>query len=93
MKPIRMSDHALRYCPVRGFTKEEVEQAIRNAPWTPARSGRLECSLDVPYNDFWNGRRYAVKRIRVIFVEEPEAIVVITGITYYRRRSRDENRL
>jgi hypothetical protein len=93
MKPIRLSNHALRYCQTRGFTAEEVEQAIRQAPWTGAREGRLECSLDVPYNRMWNGRRYATKRIRAIFVEGPDAIVVVTVIICYMRRNRDENRL
>jgi len=63
MKPIRLSAHAMRYCEVRGFTAEEVERAIRQAPWSRAREDRLECTLDVPYNRLWNGRRYGVKRI------------------------------
>ncbi len=93
MKPIRLSRHALSKRESRGFSTEEVEEAIRNGPWTPAKSGRQECLWDIPYNDFWNGKRYAVKRIRAIFVEEPDAIEVVTVISYYIRRSRDENRL
>jgi hypothetical protein len=86
MKPIRLSNHARRYCELRGFTAEEVERAIRGAPWTPAKGGRLECHLDLPYDKFWNGRRYAIKRVRPLFVEEADAIVVMTVLTYYLRR-------
>ncbi|HUU11075.1 MAG TPA: hypothetical protein VM431_11145 [Phycisphaerae bacterium] len=49
-KPIRQSAHAARYAQSRGFRPDEVEQAIRQAPWTPAREGRMECQLDFPYN-------------------------------------------
>ena len=86
MKLIRLSNHANLYCGPRGFTAEEVELAIRSAPWTPAKDGRLECSLDLPYDKLWNGRRYALKRVRPIFVEEAGAIVVVTVLTYYLRR-------
>jgi hypothetical protein len=86
MKPIRLSNHAKIYFAERGFTAEEVEQAIRSAPWTEAEGGRLECSLDLPYDRLWNGRRYAIKRVRPIFVEEADEIVVVTVLTYYIRR-------
>jgi len=82
-KPIRQSAHAARYAQSRGFRPDEVEQAIRQAPWTPAREGRMECQLDFPYNAQWNGRLFATKRVRPIFVEEPEEIVVVTVVTYY----------
>jgi hypothetical protein len=82
-KPVRLSGHARRYIERRGFTAEEVEQAIRLAPWTPAQQGRMECVHDFPYNALWNGRHYATKRVRPIFAEEPDEIVVVTVITYY----------
>jgi hypothetical protein len=82
-KPVHLSQHASRYVQRRGFTEAEVEQAIRQAPWTPARQGRMECVHDFPYNRTWNGRQYATKRVRPIFVEEPERIVVVTVITYF----------
>lgn len=82
-KPIRLSTHAERYLERRGFTAAEVEQTIRQAPWRTARKRRMECTRDFAYNAIWNGRRYATKRVRPIFVEEEHEIVVVTGITYY----------
>lgn len=83
MKPIRLSDHAQRYLNRRGFTLAEVEEAIRTSPWGPAELGRLECRKDFPYGKEWNGRFYATKQVRPIFVEEQDEIVVVTVYTYY----------
>ncbi len=83
MKPIRLSDHALRYLAKRGFTVTEIEQAIRTAPWNAAELGRLECRKDFPYGEEWNGKTYATKQVRPVFVDELTEIVVVTVYTYY----------
>lgn len=83
MKPIRLSTHALRYTMSRGFTTEEVKDAIRSSPWGPAELGRLECRKDFPFGRQWNGRTYATKQVRPVFVEEVAEILVVTVYTYY----------
>ncbi|GIW41265.1 MAG: hypothetical protein KatS3mg076_1842 [Candidatus Binatia bacterium] len=83
MKPIRLSGHALRYLDRRGFSVEEVEEAIRTAQWRPAELGRLECHKDYAFGQVWNGVVYSTKRVRPIFVEEPNEVVVVTVYTYY----------
>jgi len=45
--------------------------------------GRLDCRKNFPYGKEWNGKVYAIKQVRPIFVEEPGEIVVITVYTYY----------
>ena len=85
MKPIRLSAHALGYLSARGFAVAEVEEAIRTESWAKADLGRLECRKDFPFDGEWNGRRYAVKQVRPIFVDEAEEIVVITVYTYYHQ--------
>ena len=82
-KPIVLSSHAQEQCRYRGGSEDDVVQAIRTAPWTPAELGRLECQWDVPFNRLWNGVHYAIKRVRPIFVEEPAQIVVVTVYVYY----------
>lgn len=82
-KPIRLTLHASGYRVRRGFTEDEVETAIRSAPWLPARGDRLETSKDFPFHDQWNGKRYATKQVRPVFVEDPDEIVVITVYTYF----------
>lgn len=83
MKPIRLSAHALGYLTSRGFTIGEVEQAIRTRPWREAELGRFEAREEFIFNDEWNGRWYATKQVRPVFVDEPDEIVVITVYTYY----------
>jgi hypothetical protein len=83
MKPIRLSAHALSYLARRGFTVAEVEETIRTCPWEKAELGRLEARKEFPFNNEWNGRRYAVRQVRPVFVDEPNEIVVITVYTYY----------
>lgn len=83
MKPIRLSVHAQGYLARRGFTATEVEEAIRTAPWEPSREHRLQCSKEIPFNGEWNGKVYAIKQIRPVFVDEPTEIVVITVYTFF----------
>jgi len=83
MKPIQFSHHALGYRERRGFTTQEVEEAIRTCPWRATERGKLECRKDYPFGADWNGKRYTIKQVRPIFSDEPDAIVVVTVYTYY----------
>jgi hypothetical protein len=83
MKAIRLSRHAQQQLPFRGAAPWEVEEAIRTNPWEPAALGRLECHRDYPFHQEWNGVFYETKRVRPIFVDEPEEIVVVTVYVYY----------
>jgi hypothetical protein len=81
MKPIRFSKHALGYTATRGFTVAEAEEAVRTCAWGAAGLGRLDCRKDFPFGREWNGKIYATKQVRPVFVEEAGEIVVIT--VYY----------
>jgi hypothetical protein len=83
VKRIRLSGHALGYTNKRGFTVAEVEEAIRTGTWVPAELGRLQCQKDFPFGRNWNGVFYSTKRVRPVFVEERDEIVVVTVYTYY----------
>jgi hypothetical protein len=82
-KPILCSGHARQQLRFRGTTEAEVADAIQTETWHPAENGRLECRKDVPFNAQWNGRYYATKQVRPVFVEEPDEIVVVTVYVYY----------
>jgi hypothetical protein len=83
MKPIRFSKHALGYTASRGFTVAEAEEAIRTCAWGTAELGRLDCRKNFHFGKDWNGKVYATKQVRPVFVEETGEIVVITVYTYY----------
>jgi hypothetical protein len=83
MKPVRLSAHALSYTTKRGFTIEEVQEAIRTSPWESAELGRLQCYKNFPFGREWNGKVYTTKQVCPVFVEEVTEIVVVTVYTYY----------
>ena len=60
-----------------------MEETIRSSAWQPTRKDRLEAAKDFPFDGEWNGRHYATKRVRAIFVEEEVEIVVVTVYTYF----------
>jgi hypothetical protein len=83
MKPIRLTEHAKSYFTQRGFTEEEVINAIESSQWVIGELGKWECRKNFVYNSFWNKKYYETKQIRPVFVEELREIVVITVYTYY----------
>ncbi|MFZ0419178.1 MAG: hypothetical protein WAM04_13855 [Candidatus Sulfotelmatobacter sp.] len=82
-KPIEFSGHASQQLRFRGTTETEVVETIQTAPWMPAEKSRIECRKDFLFDALWNGRRYATKQVRPVFVEEPNEIVVVTVYVYY----------
>jgi hypothetical protein len=82
-KPIRLSGHAPEQLAYRGVREEEIIEAIRTSPWQPAELGRLECHKDFSFGREWNRKFYATKRVRPIFVEEEDEIIVVTAYLYY----------
>jgi hypothetical protein len=83
VKPIRLSGHARERIEGRGATQQEVTETIRTAPWGPPQGGRQGCRKNFPYGREWNGKFYATKQVRPIFVEGPNEILVVTVYVYY----------
>ena len=79
MKVIRLSGHARLRIGQRGATGLEVAETIRQSPWVEAGQGRKECQKDF----IFGGEMYATKRVRPIFVENPQEILVVTVYVYY----------
>ena len=57
--------------------------AIRSSTWKPVRYDRFECFKDYPYQSDWNGKFYKTKKVRPIFVDKPDEIVVVTVYTFF----------
>lgn len=83
MKAIRLSSHARERAAERGATEAEIAAVLAVAPWQPAERGRREAAQEFPLHGEWNGRPYTRKRVRVVFVEEPTGLVVVTVYVYY----------
>ncbi len=82
-KDIRLCGHAIEQLRFRGCSEEEVIFTIRSGKWHKAERNRLECQHDFPFKGLWNGKEYKKKRVRPIFVDEENEIVVVTVYTYY----------
>jgi hypothetical protein len=82
-KPIRLSEHARQQLRFRGAKEEQVIEAIETETWQTAELGRLECSKDFVFSSEWNKKYYGIKKVRPIFVDEPDEIIVVTVYVYY----------
>lgn len=83
MKNIVLSAHALEQARHRGALESEIVAAIAQQPWEPAKNGRFQTRMTVPYGDDWNGKRYDLKCVRPVFLELEAQAVVVTVHTYY----------
>jgi hypothetical protein len=83
VKSVRLSAHARDQARHRGATQDEIMQTIRDGSWLPAERGRFAASWEFAYNADWNGQHYRTKRVRPVFADEPDEIVVVTVYTYY----------
>ncbi len=85
-KRIVLSAHAVQRMRQRGATTVEVERAIREGAWQPARRGKLSASRRFPFDAVSpvNGKRYTYKKVEAVFSDKPSAIVVVTVKVYYR---------
>ena len=68
---------------VRGASEAEVESAMQNAAWEPAKLERLQSHLNFEFDAWWYSRHYATKQVNPIFVEEENYIAVVTVRVYY----------
>lgn len=83
MKPIRLSKHAYGYTLRRGFSVDEVQEAIRKSTWKSLGTNQFQCQHSFPFQQEWNGKLYATKQVKPIFVERSAEILVITVYTQY----------
>jgi len=78
-----LSGHANQQLKLRGATEQEVTESIQTETWQPAERGKLECRKNFAFHAEWNGKFYTTKQVRLIFVDEPDEIVVVTVYVYY----------
>jgi len=83
VKAIRLSGHARLRIGQRGATELEVAETIREGSWVEAGQGRKECQRDFIFGREWNRQFYATKRVRPVFVENPQEILIVTVYVYY----------
>ena len=82
-KPIRLTRHAKEQSLERGASAKEIELAIRLGNREPARKNRELCRYNFPFGQAWHGKKYSVKQVAPLIVEDKQEIVVITVYTFY----------
>jgi len=82
-KPIEISQHAREQMIERGAKEEEVFTAIRQGEAELTRLGRIMYRKSFQFNGMWRGKRYTIKQVVPVTVEETEKLVVVTVYTFY----------
>jgi len=82
-RPIDFSLHASEKMLDRGASEAEVVAAIRSGSPEPARKGRVMFRKNFPFNHEWRGKRYALKQVAPVVMEERGRVIVVTVFVYY----------
>lgn len=85
MKSIVISNHAALGMLGRGASETEVREAVLTGEWTSAKKNRLQSRKTFTFNGISpvNGKQYVLKTVEAVFVDEPNAITVVTVKVYY----------
>ncbi len=83
MKPIRLTKHAQEQCIERGTNQFEIIQAIQLGTKKIAKNDRFRYEAIFQYNEQWQGKFYALKRVAAIVAETNIELLVITVYTFY----------
>jgi hypothetical protein len=84
---IRIDPHALARMPLRGVSTEEVAEVLRLGEEAHARGERRAKEMVFAHEKPWAGRHYDQKKVKVVYMEEDDEIVVVTVLAYYGRWS------
>ena len=71
--------------PERGVSENEVREVAARGQTAEARGERQALELVLAYNDYWQGRFYEHKKVKIVYVDEGSDRVVITVYAYYGR--------
>jgi len=76
-------NHALERCVERGSSEDEIELVLQKGVSAPAREGRKAKELVFDFNKNWHGKHYPEKKVKIVYIEENDEIVVLTVYVYY----------
>jgi len=80
---IRLVEHAKERANERGASEDEIRVVLLKGQDVEVKKGRKGKELIFDYNAEWLGKHYSQKKLRVVYVEENDAVVVITVKVYY----------
>ena len=74
----------------RGATEEEIMAVLSKGMAFTATAGRKAREMVFPFNALWQGKFYPQKKLRVIYIEQGDDLIVITVYTYFGKWEEDE---
>lgn len=80
---ISFTEHAGERANERGASKDEIRMVLLKGEDVKVKKGRKGKELVFGYNGEWLGKQYPQKKVKVIYVEENDEMVIITVIVYY----------
>ena len=80
---VAFTRHALQRALERGTDRAEVEDVLATGVPAPARSGRLGKAKLFLYQRVRNGTEYRQKRVEVYYVQEGDALFIMTVYVFY----------
>jgi hypothetical protein len=80
-------EHARERMFERGVNRQEITITLEEQNFTLGRGGRKIKEKVFEYNKAWLGEEYPEKKVKIVYVEEGEKLVVLTVIASYGRWS------
>ncbi|RZD16855.1 MAG: DUF4258 domain-containing protein [Candidatus Acididesulfobacter guangdongensis] len=75
--------HAKERMTERGINEKEVIETLEDGECFPVKFGRNGFRRNFIFNDLWRGKKYNIKQVEVITVNEDNDIIIITAIAKY----------
>lgn len=80
---VRFHPHARERLAERGATEDEVVRTVELGEKFMARFKRVGFRRNVPFDEFWRGRRYKTKQIEAYAIRQYDGWYVISVVTRY----------
>jgi len=80
-------EHARDRMGERGVVADEVGSVLESGATVETKGRRKSREAIFPFAGLWHGRSFPHKKVRVVYVEEGQSLVVITVYAFYGRWS------
>lgn len=80
---IRLTEHAKDRANERGATEGEIRLVLSEGQATELKERRKSKEMVFDYNMDWLGKHYPQKKVKVVYTEEDDQLIVITVKVHY----------
>ncbi|MBM3119214.1 MAG: DUF4258 domain-containing protein [Chloroflexi bacterium] len=80
---IKLTEHARERADERGATEDEIRLVLTTGEETKLKKGRKSKEMIFDYNRDWLGKSYPQKKVKAVYTEEDDQVIVITVKVYF----------